>query len=213
MGFMLPSPTSPREQARALMSRKDDIEAELEAQVSILKANSCDLTSPLVDRDGFPRADIDIYAVRHARKRIHELRNDMKDIMNEIGKALEAVYDPSLPGASTEAPPEPQATPASASPVPLKPFAKVNGVAPSSPASEADLRREDLIVKFGHLTQASFTTSSLQPLADLVSANENRELQVEVLRSDETITLKFTPRTGWGGRGLLGCHIVPHPPV
>ncbi|KAH7905309.1 hypothetical protein BJ138DRAFT_1095245 [Hygrophoropsis aurantiaca] len=211
MGFMLPSPTSPREKARALMSQKDDIEAELNAQVAILKANSCDLTSPLVDQDGFPRADVDLYAVRYARKRINELRNDLKDTMNEIGKVLEAVYDPSLAAPSTGAPPDPQVKSASDSLGSLKPFAKVNGVAPGSPASQADLRREDLILKFGHLTQGSFATSSLQPLADLVSANENRELQVTVLRSNETLILNFTPRQGWGGRGMLGCHILPFP--
>ncbi|KIJ62635.1 hypothetical protein HYDPIDRAFT_135775 [Hydnomerulius pinastri MD-312] len=216
MGFMLPSPESPRERARTLMSRKDGIEAEITAQVSILKAHSCDMTTPLVDREGFPRADLDIYAIRQARVRIIELRNDLKDVMNEIGKALEQVYDPALAppptaGASSETPSDSSAD----AEQPSLPFAKVDGVAPGSPAAEAvcdssGLLREDMITKFGHLTKASFSASSLQPLAELVNISENRELQVQVFREGQEVSLKFTPRKGWGGRGMLGCHIVPY---
>src|ERR1700732_1095612 len=58
MGFILPAPYSPREQARALMTRKQSIEADLDAQVSILRANNATLQSPLVDSEGFPRDDL-----------------------------------------------------------------------------------------------------------------------------------------------------------
>ncbi|KAH7885223.1 hypothetical protein F5I97DRAFT_1937479 [Phlebopus sp. FC_14] len=210
MGYMLPSPESPREVARALMARKDAIEAELSAQISILKANSCDMTTPLVDADGFPRADLDIFTIRQARVRIIELRNDLKDVMADIGKALEQVYDPELGGPTAAAASERSSTLDPATEEDLQPFARVDGVAPESPASEAGLRREDLIVRFGHLTKASFSAASLQPLAQLVSVNENRELRVEVLRDQQVVTLNFKPRSGWGGRGMLGCHIVPH---
>jgi len=210
MGFMLPSPTNPREHARALMSQKENIEAELDAQFSILKANNSDMTMPLVDREGFPRADLDIYAIRHARRRINELRNDYKDAMNEIEKALQAVYDPStvapLPTISEGVTQRNRTEDVES----LSAFARVDGVAPNSPAAEAGLRREDLIVKFGSLTRSSFTATSLQPLADLVSVNENREIQVIVSRSGEIITIQLIPRNGWGGRGMLGCHIIPH---
>ncbi|KAG0700135.1 hypothetical protein DFH29DRAFT_853989 [Suillus ampliporus] len=212
MGFMLPSPTNPREHARALMSQKENIEAELDAQFSILKTNNIDMTTPLVDREGFPRADVDLYAIRHARRRINELRNDFKAVMNEIDKALQAVYDPSAVGSESAAASEEvaQNTRETESVEPLFAFARVDGVAPNSPAAEAGLQREDLILKFGSLGRSSFTANSLQPLADLVSVNENRELQVVISRSEETMSLKLIPRKGWGGRGMLGCHIVPH---
>ena len=79
------------------------------------------------------------------------------------------------------------------------------------------------MLSFGSLTRASFpSASSLQPLAEFVSTRENvsrvaritvslplrylqREISVKVMRgSGETIDLTFTPRSGWGGRGLLG---------
>lgn len=140
MGYMLPSPDSPSERARSLIARKDALEAELEAQGSILKANNTDMRQPLVDREGFPRDDIDVWAVRHARVRIIELRNDLAALMDEIAKSLETVYRRSPPppvegegsqsGSTTTASGE-------ATIAELLPFAKVNGVAPGSPAADA----------------------------------------------------------------------------
>jgi 26S proteasome non-ATPase regulatory subunit 9 len=131
MGFTLPS-TSPAEIARSLMARKEAVEAEINAQISILKDNSSTLHSPLIDPEGFPRADIDIYAVRNARVRIIELKNDLEALMTAIGKALEGVYVP-MPGdtvsSSEVANTEPETS--------AKPFAKVDGVAPGSPAAAA----------------------------------------------------------------------------
>jgi 26S proteasome non-ATPase regulatory subunit 9 len=140
MGYTLPPPDSPTERARILIARKDALEAELEAQGSILKANNTDMRQPLVDREGFPRDDLDVWAVRHARVRIIELRNDLESLMDEIAKTLETVYPRSPPpppaekdgegGGSTTAS---EATTSTE----LLPFARVNGVAPGSPAADA----------------------------------------------------------------------------
>ncbi|EKM49487.1 uncharacterized protein PHACADRAFT_264995 [Phanerochaete carnosa HHB-10118-sp] len=160
------------------------------------------MQTPLVDADGFPRADIDVWEVRHARVRIIELRNDLRDVMDSIAKGLQGVYDPSLVAEKDHG--------VSDSPE-LHPFARVDGIAPGSPAATAGLLREDLILSFGNLTKSSFTSNTLQPLATFVALQENREISVKVLRAaDEIATLTFVPRTGWGGRGLLGCHIVPY---
>lgn len=125
-----------RDVARTLIRVKDAIEADINLQLSILRANSCDMTTPLVDPEGFPRADLDIYAIRSARTRIIELRNDLKHCMDEIEKALQEVYDPSL-----APPPSPPAdtpsTPSTDAAESLSPFAKVDGVAPGSPAAHA----------------------------------------------------------------------------
>ena len=126
MGNRLPD-ESPRDQARALMTRKQNIEAELEAQITILKANECDMETPLVDREGFPRADIDVWAVRNARVRVIELRNDLSAVMNAVAKALEGVFNPGLALQASALSPEDE----------LKPFARVSSVSPGSPASQA----------------------------------------------------------------------------
>ena len=116
------------EQTRLLMDQKKVIEQQIEAQISILKANSSTMQTPLVDSDGFPRADIDIYAVRGARVRIIELRNDLKEVTDAIGKALERIYDPGSQASSDGT---------IQSGTDHKPFAKVDEVAPGSPAKEA----------------------------------------------------------------------------
>jgi len=113
------------------MLQKDSIEAEISTHISTLKANAnSSMTSPLVDAEGFPRADIDIYAVRGARVRIIELRNDLKAVMAAISSGLETVYAPS--DATIDSLGE-----ATTQPTALKPFAKVNAIAPGSPAATA----------------------------------------------------------------------------
>ncbi|KLO13000.1 hypothetical protein SCHPADRAFT_915414 [Schizopora paradoxa] len=213
MGSTVPSPENPMENARMLMGRKDRIQEELDAQLSVLKSQSCTMSTPLVDAQGFPRADIDVYAVRQARVRIIELRNDLVDVTDKIKLALEVLHSEPQP----ESVPNQIQTQTPSSSVEsdqddaqLKPFARVDGVMPGSPSADAGLRREDLLLRFGHLKASSFSGTSLQPLAEFVSQQENRQLTVKVRRGGEDIALNFTPRQGWGGRGMLGCHIVPY---
>jgi len=203
---MLPSPDSSSERARSLIARKDALEAELEAQGSILKANNTDMRQPLVDREGFPRDDLDVWAVRHARVRIIELRNDLATLMDEIAKTLETVYRRSPP---PQAEGEGSTVSGETTISELLPFARVNGVAPGSPAADAGMQREDLVVKFGGLRHPQ---SNLQALAAVVAENENKAISVLIRRSgtDGLAALRLTPRQGWGGRGSLGCHLVPY---
>lgn len=120
---------SPADDLNALIVSKSSIEAEIESQASILRANNSTLDSPLTDGDGFPRADIDIWAVRQARVKIIRLRNDLSSLLDEIGVALEQVHAFKSAEATVneETPPGPS----------LLPFAKVDSVAPHSPAQIA----------------------------------------------------------------------------
>jgi len=183
--------------ARALMERKDKIQEELNAQFSVLKSESCTMNTPL------------------ARVHIIKLRNDLEDVTDKIKLALEVLHNE--PREVEHAPPpilmqtQGNLNEATEQDVEqLKPFARVDGIMPRSPAADAGLRREDLLLLFGHLNASSFTGASLQPIAELVSRHENRPLEVKVRRGTENITISFTPRNGWGGRGMLGCHIVPY---
>ena len=120
---------SPADRVQALMARKEGIEAQISAQFSILEANHCTMQSPLVDPEGFPRADIDVWEVRHARVKIIELRNDLKAVMDDIFSGLQNVFDPAL--VSRDEPPQPAGDSGP------HPWAKVDGVAPGSPAASA----------------------------------------------------------------------------
>lgn len=120
--------TDPVYDLNALIALKSSVEGEIETQVAILKMNNSALDSPLTDVEGFPRADIDVWAVRHARVKIIRLRNDLSSLMDKIAIALEHLHASQLGGADTDAEMPPRS---------LLPFAKVDTVAPDSPAQLA----------------------------------------------------------------------------
>ena len=65
------------EALQALMRKKDALEAEAESLTEQLSASNMGGTSgPLVDREGFPRADIDVHATRLLRNRLACLNTD-----------------------------------------------------------------------------------------------------------------------------------------
>lgn len=110
-------------------------------------------------------------------------------------------------------------------------FAKVNTVELRSPAQSAGLRAGDRIEKFGDADWLN--NEKLSRVAQIVQQNEGvgpryrrrafketnialqRAIDVRVLRTELGSTswisrqLILIPKRGWGGRGLLGCHLVP----
>lgn len=95
-------------------------------------------------------------------------------------------------------------------------FARVNSVADSSPAQTADLRVEDEVLTFGDLdgttAHQSVARKDLRNLPSVVQ--EGKEISLTVLRKDANgqraiKRLRLTPLSNWGGRGLLGCHLIP----
>ncbi|KAJ9157426.1 26S proteasome non-ATPase regulatory subunit 9 [Pleurostoma richardsiae] len=198
-----------------LQRTKDNIEAELKALSSVLDSHGVDMNTSLLTRDGFPRADIDVAQIRTTRARIIHLRNDYKDLMLAIEKHLHEHFaslqetDDGLPTASTTA------EPALRDSVPETldhPFAKVNSVVASSPADAAGLKQGDLIRNFGYVNSANH--DGLRKVAECVQGNEGQNILVKVSRPStsghaQELRLTLTPRRNWGGRGLLGCHIVP----
>ncbi|KAH8096912.1 hypothetical protein DFH11DRAFT_1694426 [Phellopilus nigrolimitatus] len=224
MGYTLPpaspspSPSSsdPRTRALALIAHKDTLSAALAAEQRALAAAGADMSTPLVDAGGFPRADLDVVEVRRARVRVIELRNDLEGVMGEVGRVLEGVFGVGEEGEERE---EGEREEGMGEGEEMRPFARVDGVAPGSPAAGAGIQRADLLLKVGPLGASSFASSSagtgagagaLEPLAALVGAHENRPLEVRVRRGAGTLTLCLVPRGGWGGRGMLGCHVVPY---
>lgn len=190
-----------------LQRRKDDVEAELMALGNVLESHGVKMDTPLLTRDGFPRADIDVAQIRTTRAQIIRLRNDHKDLMKQIESFLHdhfANLDNSEE-ASTPAQPRLEALP--------RAFAKVNTITPSSPAEQAGLRPADEIRVFGHVNQSNH--DNLKKLAECVQDNEGQNISIEVSRPSgaaqrrDELRLTLRPNRDWGGRGLLGCHILP----
>lgn len=55
------------------------------------------MTDTLVDKDDFPRNDIDVWAVRTARSNIVRLENDAKNIFNQMSSKLEQLHSLTKP--------------------------------------------------------------------------------------------------------------------
>lgn len=194
--------------------------------------------------------------VRTTRARIIHLRNDYKDLMSKIEKHLHQHFASLMENADGDQNQarDPAAAAAASEPalrdyVPTaldETFAKVNTIAPSSPAATAGLQPGDLIRNFGWVNQTNH--DGLKKVAECVQGNEGvslwvlgrrdggiirhttyvclpnneelltrgkqREITVKVSRlsaapSQRELQLTLVPRRDWGGRGLLGCHILP----
>ena len=182
----------------SLVSKKDELEREISRLEAILTANNTNMTNSLIDLQGFPRSDIDVYTVRHTRSKIIHLSNDHADILKEIEKSLIQIHSQ----AKVQGP-------GSFSSFVDLPFAKIDGVAPDSPASLAGLERDDLLVNFGDLsTKLKSTSQTFDLLGNAVHARIGLETVVKVQRRDVLFVTKLTPRN-WGGKGVLGCHLIP----
>jgi 26S proteasome non-ATPase regulatory subunit 9 len=198
-----------------LQKRKDDLEAELKALGSVLDSHGVTMETSLVTRDGFPRSDIDVAQIRTTRARIIRLRNDYKEVMNAIEKHLHDHFANLNEAENTAAPTSSgmgAILPDTEPEVLSETFAKVNTVAANSPAERAGLKAGDEIRTFGYVNRQNH--DNLKKVAECVQGNEGENIFIRVSRPHdatrrEELRLTLTPRRDWGGRGMLGCHILP----
>jgi len=203
----------------ALQTKKRQVEEVLDETMARLQTAGCLNDEPLVDAEGFPRADIDIISVVHDRKQLKELKNDHKAIMKEMEEGLHRLHaldrrhgdwDDNAVRAravhvEAEAPVQVVDAVASA-PDPRRPFGFVDEVFENSPANLAGIRVGDEVVRCRHVTYE--TPNALEALARVVRECENEEVVVVVKRGAAVVQVTLVPAV-WAGRGLLGCHLVP----
>ncbi|GAA5890013.1 hypothetical protein JCM16303_006135 [Sporobolomyces ruberrimus] len=188
----------------SLLSRRSNLESVLSVHYSTLSTNSSStMNTPLVDPQGFPRSDIDVAGVRNARVQIIRLRNDLDQLENELHKVVQEGFKRG----------EEQTTSIQENKDVDKvkvPFAKANSVARDSPAQLAGLEPNDLIISISSIDSTNH--ENLVRVGKIVSESEGKSLPVVVQREGgKRQVLRLVPKSGWGGRGLLGCHIVPYP--
>ena len=83
-----------------LQDKRKKIEDELVMHKVVLDSNNVGMKDSLTDKDDFPRSDIDVFAVRHARAAINTLEFDAKDILNQMQSRLEELHALSRPQAT-----------------------------------------------------------------------------------------------------------------
>jgi len=192
-----------KEQVLDLIKKKEALEKELADLNAVLSSQNVGMTEPLVDEEGFPRSDIDVYQVRHARSNISRKKNDLKDLMKQIEECLHSLHGQARDGIGSNEGTD------SADPLQrpnLEPFAKVLVVCEGSPAAEARIKVGDLISKFGSVDADNF--ESLATISKVVENSANRPLAVLLIRNGEQMQVSLTPKV-WSGKGLLGFKIRP----
>ncbi|XP_020825932.1 26S proteasome non-ATPase regulatory subunit 9 [Phascolarctos cinereus] len=193
-----------------LVRRKDEIEAQIKAYYDVLEdQKGVGMNEPLVDVEGYPRADVDVYQVRTARHNIICLQNDHKALMKQVEEALHQLHargKEKQARDAAEAQNEALNQGQGPSQSPPRPFAKVNSISPGSPASNSGLQVDDEIVEFGSVNAHNF--QNLQNIGTVVQHSEGHPLHVVVLRGGERLQLRLVPMR-WAGKGLLGCNIIP----
>lgn len=168
----LPSTASEaRVEASALSNRLGNITELLSVHESTLTQQGVTLTSPLIDKDGFPLAEVDLLAVRTARQEIRRLQNDQAAIQSRLHALLSVALrrDASADGDGARPLRPTRASngngtahaAATSSQLPssvtsnssvssrfthLEAFARINNVVTNSPADRAGLEAEDLLL-------------------------------------------------------------------
>lgn len=202
-----------RERLLDLDHQRTAMERELSSLTDYLNGpNMPGLTGPLVDAEGFPRADLDLYRIREVRQRFNRLNNDHCAVMKEIEQEMSAYYGDRPVQAAVNGRVEVEIEAVSVAPVERRePFAWVAEVTAESPASAGGLLVNDRVVKITSGTQGDFT--ALSALPDLVSHHINQSLLFSILRTNElnqelSFEVSITPQQ-WSGPGLLGCRLKP----
>ncbi|XP_041968236.1 26S proteasome non-ATPase regulatory subunit 9 [Aricia agestis] len=203
-----------RDRVMKLIQDKDRIESEIREQNLVLEANHVGMQDSLTDSEGFPRNDIDVYKVRHARHRIICLQNDHKNIMKQIEQGLGDVHAGFLGSTTSNGASTSQLTYtnghsrditiSNGSDAHEHTFAVVGFVQEGSPADLSGLCENDNIIQFGSVTANNF--SDITQVHNVVMHSVGQPIQVKVRRGTHILCMTVTPRP-WGQPGLLGCQI------
>jgi 26S proteasome non-ATPase regulatory subunit 9 len=225
---------------RLLIGKAEALERAIKETVDALAQPGLGgLRAPLVDPDGFPRADVDVHGTRTLRQRHASLNTDHKALMAQIEAKMHALHAlpiaaraPSVaaaPPAARDASVARAAPPAACKAIDAAgevgsaggaAFALIDEVAAGGPAALAGLCVGDALLAFGPVTAS--TSEPLSAVAREVGAAEAAagEVCVTVRRKRATtataaggigdeVVVLALHPRRWDGRGLLGCHLAP----
>ncbi|POW10224.1 hypothetical protein PSTT_06256 [Puccinia striiformis] len=135
-------------------------------------------------------------SVRVTRAKICELKNDHRAIVDQLAQTWPLL----LPKKGEDSPiPSKDVTTNGSSSSSMVPFAQVDMVTPGPNST----------IRTTHLRIMTDYRLSGNPVAE----SEGETIAVVCFRFEEgkklMISKKLKPYAGWGGRGLLGCHIIP----
>ncbi|OEH73874.1 26s proteasome non-ATPase regulatory subunit [Cyclospora cayetanensis] len=141
------------------------LEERMEAIASFLTSEGMPgLKGPLVDEEGFPRADIDVHAVRSARNQLACLQTDYREVQRKLEEILLRVHAESakaqIDQQDLRAPKQPDTTEVAGEqdevpPPPIEDegpaFAVVDVLQPGGPSGIAGIAAGDRVLRLGTL--------------------------------------------------------------
>ncbi|KAK5778328.1 Nas2p PWA37_000422 [Arxiozyma heterogenica] len=181
---------------------KQLVESELLKFSEILQSQNIDMDTQLVTEDGYPRGDIDVLQIRIIRRNINMLKNDLSNIIEQSFHLLNTHFkDLNKPQDSLISGVNPNST------IEYKiPFAIIKEINVNGPISSAGIQNDDKLISLGNIHAGNHM--KLKSLINEVIQNEDKELDVRVLRRDqEIVDLVLIPTRKWNGTGLLGCKL------
>lgn len=228
------------ESKREELLKLDDDKKNLEKRINELTDY---LTQPgmpgvkgsLIDKDGFPLANLDLVAIRTARHELVCKQNDLKNLMETIEKKMMNYFEElnnNKPAqveeekkvnifnnkeeisadACGEEPKKNDKKENEKNENIKEPFAKIVSIAEGSPAEEAGLKTDDNVILFNKILYKGVSNNPLVMLSDIVKDKIGEEIPISVVRKNdnnvlEVLELNIVPHT-WSGRGVLGCKFI-----
>ena len=219
----------------ALEIEADCIKAELTSQ-GINGEKPAGIKDSLVDSEGFPRGDIDIYNVKNKRQRLAVINTDYKALMKEIETLLIEIYSDGLLQSTEEKgskqknrehqqqhqqhnQKEDLVNQQSMSSITVssstavfniyknkKCIAVIDEILMGSPSEQSGLQNGDELISFGGIDID--TVDPIIKIPPMVRENVDKTIDLVVKRKEELINISLIPKL-WRGNGLLGCHLAP----
>ncbi|KAF5217088.1 hypothetical protein ECC02_010064 [Trypanosoma cruzi] len=218
--------SSSREELLRLDEERAAVMRQIEEAMAFLNTTPVGLDGPLVDGEGFPRNDCDLYAVRRARQAVICGRNDLKALENSMHEKLALLHEENQEEATKQMERDNEARRKGKSEAVQReqrrrlvremskksPFVRVLTTSANSPGAQAGLTAGDLIVQYGEIDATTVTAKGFGEMARVTASHEGKMISVWVKRKgeaeDEAVEILLVP-TRWAGSGLIGCEFEP----
>ncbi|SPJ08603.1 proteasome regulatory protein, putative [Plasmodium sp. DRC-Itaito] len=222
------------EEFNELVKKREDIENELKEHMDFLERpenKNVGMKGNLIDSEGFPRNDIDIYSIRVARNKIICLKNDYIDINKKLEEYIHKVHNThpvirverkknmnnDILNTSQQIAKEEDIQNAK-----KNIFAIIDEVIENSPSHKSGLKINDQIFQFGDIIKKNGNEnenenenehnrhSNVELFKDIANymKTQPKQILVKILREENILFYYIIPEQTHNGL-YLGCHLSP----
>ncbi|ETW20498.1 hypothetical protein PFAG_00487 [Plasmodium falciparum Santa Lucia] len=218
------------EEFNELVKKREDIENELKEHMDFLERpenKNVGMKGNLIDSEGFPRNDIDIYSIRVARNKIICLKNDYIDINKKLEEYIHKVHS-THPVIRVERKkninndllntPQQITKEEDIKNAKKNVFAIIDEVIENSPSHKSGLKINDQIFQFGNIIKTNENKKenehnhplNVELIKDIAKymKTQPKQIVVKILREENIFFFHIIPEQTHNGL-YLGCHLSP----